>query len=48
MATIGIEAFSERAKKHEFAARDNDLAFIEGDAEAFITEYLELCKKLGI
>ncbi len=48
MATIGIEAFSERAKKHEFAARDNDLAFIEGDAEAFINKYLEICKKLDI
>ena len=47
MATIGLKEFSERAKKHEFAARDNDIAFIYGEADSFINEYIEICKKLG-
>ncbi len=46
MATVGLKAFSERAKKHEFAARDNDAAFIEKDAETFIADYLEIVGKL--
>ncbi len=46
MATIGLSYFSERAKEHEFAAKGGDLAFIEKDAEAFINEYMEICKKL--
>ncbi len=46
MATLGLKAFSERAKKHEFAARDNDAEFVYGDAEDFINEYIRLCKKL--
>ncbi|MCR5632438.1 MAG: response regulator [Eubacterium sp.] len=47
MATIGLKEFSERAKKHEFAARDNDIAFIYGEADSFINEYIDICKKLG-
>ena len=47
MATIGLESLSERAKKHEFAARDNDADFIKSDFEAFIEEYRSVCKKLG-
>ncbi len=47
MATIGLKEFSERAKKHEFAARDNDIAFIYGEADSFINEYIEICKELG-
>ncbi|MBR6404031.1 MAG: response regulator [Eubacterium sp.] len=46
MATLGLKEFSERAKKHEFAAKENDLAFICSDAEEFIDEYVELCRKL--
>ena len=46
MATIGLARLSERAKKHEFAARDNDISFIEKDAENFIEEYTEICRKL--
>ena len=47
MLTIGLKDFSERAKKHEFAARDNDTEFIKQDADAFIDKYLEICKQLG-
>jgi HPt (histidine-containing phosphotransfer) domain-containing protein len=47
MATIGLKDFSERAKRHEFAARDNDIAFIYGDSEAFINEYTSLCESLA-
>ncbi|MBR4344901.1 MAG: response regulator [Lachnospiraceae bacterium] len=46
VATIGMKELSERAKKHEYAARDNDLDFIYSDSEDFIKEYLEVCKKL--
>ncbi len=46
MATIGMKDFSERAKKHEFAAKDNETDFIYGDAEDFIREYEEICRKL--
>ena len=46
MATIGMKAFSERAKKHEFAARDNDADFVQGDADAFLNEYAAICGKL--
>ena len=46
MATIGLKDFSERARKHEFAAKDNDLDFIYGDVDAFFSEYTKLCEKL--
>ncbi len=46
MATVGLSALSERAKKNEFAARDGDLAFIESDAESFIDEYEDICQKI--
>ena len=46
MATIGVEHLRERAHKHEFAAKDNDTAFISADAEGFINEYEEICSKL--
>ena len=47
MATIGLKDFSERARKHEFAARDNDMDFINADAESFIEDYTLLCDKLS-
>ena len=46
MATIGMKAFSERARKHEFAAKEKDLQFIDQDAEKFLDEYAAICKKL--
>ncbi len=46
MATIGLMEFSERAKLHEFAARDGDTAFINENAIAFINDYAALCMKL--
>ena len=47
MATIGLMALSERAKKHEFAAKADDTQLISEDAEDFLREYEEVCKKLG-
>ena len=47
MATIGMKEFSERAKKHEFAARDNDIAFICAESEDFINEYVSICEMLA-
>ncbi|MBO7531613.1 MAG: response regulator, partial [Lachnospiraceae bacterium] len=46
MATIGLSSLSERAKKHEFAARDLDTEFIKKDCEGFIEEYRTVCEKL--
>ena len=45
MATVGLSGLSERAKRHEFAAKDNDVSFIFGDAEGFLDEYTSVCKK---
>jgi signal transduction histidine kinase/DNA-binding response OmpR family regulator len=46
MATLGLRDFSERAKKHEYAAKDNNTDFIYAEAESFIKDYVEICKKL--
>ena len=46
MATIGLQELSERAKKHEFAAKADDTDFIYEDAESFIKEYTEVCERL--
>ena len=46
MATIGLGVLSERARKHEFAAKENDIEFILRDSEAFFNEYMEIYKKL--
>ncbi|MCR5120395.1 MAG: response regulator [Lachnospiraceae bacterium] len=46
MATIGFAAFSERAKKHEFAGKEGNAAFIEEDAEGLLKEYADICSKL--
>ena len=47
MATVGIMNMSERAKKHELAAKSNEIEFIEGDYEAYLKEYEVLCKKIA-
>ena len=46
MATVGIMNMSERAKKHELAAKNNETEFIEADYEAYLKEYEVLCKKI--
>nr|MCR5339284.1 response regulator [Lachnospiraceae bacterium] len=46
MATLGLTEFSERAKKHEFAAKENNITFIREDCEDFINTYLQLCQRL--
>ena len=46
MATLGLSDFSERAKKHEFAAKENNMAFIREDSDDFIDSYLKLCQRL--
>ncbi|MBO4899281.1 MAG: response regulator [Lachnospiraceae bacterium] len=46
MASIGLGGMSERAKKHEFAARDYDLEFIKSDCEEFFAEYKDVCSRL--
>ncbi|MBR3635769.1 MAG: hypothetical protein IKN47_06185, partial [Lachnospiraceae bacterium] len=46
MATIGIQKLHERAKQHEFAAKDKDYELIESDAEEFIEEYFSTCEKI--
>ena len=46
MSTIGIKLFSERARKHEFAAKEGNREFISEDSEAFMNEYISICEKL--
>ncbi len=46
MASIGLKKLSNRAKDHEYAARDNDIAFILSDYEAFLNEYRAACSRL--
>ena len=46
MATIGVNGLFERARKHEYAGRDEDAAFIAEDGEAFIQEYEKFCDRL--
>ena len=47
MATIGLKDISEHAKRHEFAAKDNNLDYINEDGAAFIGEYRDICAKLN-
>jgi HPt (histidine-containing phosphotransfer) domain-containing protein len=46
MATIGVKGLSERARKHEFAAKDSDHDFIDKDYEGLINEFADLCDKM--
>lgn len=39
LATFGVEKLAERAKKHEFAAKENNIEFIKSDYEEFVVEY---------
>ncbi len=43
MATIGYPALSERAKRHEFAAKDGDISFLQQDGEGFFAAYRGFC-----
>ncbi|MBE5864061.1 MAG: response regulator [Lachnospiraceae bacterium] len=47
MATIGLKPFSERAKKHEFAAKEMDTEFLLKDADEFLQEYVAISQKLA-
>ena len=47
MATIGLKDVSEHAKRHEFAAKDNNVEYINKDGAAFIGEYRDICVKLN-
>ncbi len=47
MAMIGAGELSERAKKHEYAARDKDEIFIRDDHDEFLKEYSDLCERIG-
>ncbi|MCR5503375.1 MAG: response regulator [Lachnospiraceae bacterium] len=46
MAMIGLSDLSERARKHEAAAKENDIAFLKDDAENLVSEYEAVCEKL--
>ena len=47
MATIGVMGLMERAKKHEFAAKEGNAAFIDEDYEGLLDEFKNLCEKMG-
>ncbi len=46
MATISATELSAHAKQHEFAAKENNIAFIEQDSEAFIAEYVDMLDRI--
>ena len=43
MGSIGLDRLSNRARKHENAATDNDAEYILSDCEGFMEEYREVC-----
>ena len=43
MLTVGITGLSERAKKHEFAVKEENFAFVNEDYEGFLEEYKQVC-----
>ena len=46
MATISATELSAHAKQHEFAAKENNIEFIEQDSEAFIAEYADMLDRI--
>ncbi|MBO4846547.1 MAG: response regulator [Lachnospiraceae bacterium] len=46
MATIGVQKLHERAKQHEFAAKDKKYELIEEDSDGLIEEYASICEKI--
>lgn len=45
-ASIGVMEFSERAKSHEFAGKEERYDFIHDDFDGFITEYRQVLAKV--
>ena len=46
MATIGAEEISAMAKRHEYAARNGEYAYIEEHYGVFANTYEELCGEI--
>ena len=46
MATIGVRELSERAKQHEFASKEGNIAFIDEDYEGLLDDFKNLCEKM--
>ena len=47
LLSIGLKDLSERAKKHEFAVKENNIDFIRSDCESFLQAYQDVCRRLG-
>ena len=47
MASIGASALSEKAKEHEFAAKEGNISFIKENGEEFISEYCKIIEFIG-
>ncbi len=47
MATIGVKGLSERAKKHEYAVKEGNHAFVDEDYEGLVSEFTDLCGKMS-
>ena len=47
MATIGVKGLSERAKKHEYAVKEGNHAFVDEDYEGLVSEFTDLCGKMN-
>ena len=46
MASVGLKGLSDRARKHENAATDNDSEYILSDCEGFMQAYKDVCDHL--
>ena len=47
LATVGLMKQSERAKKHEFAVKEDNISFILEDFEGFIAEYKDVSERIA-
>ncbi len=46
MATIFATGVSEHAKKHEFAAKENNIEYINNDSALFLAEYTDMLNRI--
>ncbi len=47
MATIGAMDMSEKAKKHEFAVKEENYKFVDDGYKEFLDEFVDLCERLS-
>ncbi|MCR5651663.1 MAG: response regulator [Lachnospiraceae bacterium] len=46
LLSVGLKDLSERARKHEFAVKENNIDFIRSDCDSFFEAYRDVCRHL--